>query len=287
MKDPYEILGVARNASREQIRKAYRQKARELHPDRHPDDPEADNRFKDVTAAHDLLSDSKKRKAFDHGGTDMYGNRNQRARAGSGKHPFDRFFRQRTGRGGGGFKVRGANVSYVLTIDFLEAARGATKRINMTNGKRLAVTVPPGTEDEQVLRLQGQGMAGTGGGANGDALVEIRVTPHPLFRPDGKNIHIDLPITLQEAVLGGKVEAPTVDGPVAVTVPEGANTGTVLRLKGKGLAKGNGARGDQYVELQVVLPPPGNAEFKKFVQGWAPHNPYEVRKGKRSAKQDT
>ncbi|MBT3907855.1 MAG: DnaJ domain-containing protein [Rhodospirillaceae bacterium] len=296
MKNPYQILGVSTNASQTQIKKAYREKAQELHPDKRPDDPKAEDVFKDISAAYNLLSNQDTRNQFDRDEITMTGSRRKpqskpRQRQGpksSAKRPFDRFFRQRATKSENPLKIKGTNVTYTLTVDFATAAKGAKKRVSMTTGKRLEVNVPPGTEDGQILRLKGQGMEGIGGGANGDAHVEIRVKPDSLFSRDGHNLKVSIPVTLQEAVMGAKIEVPTIDGPVTVTIPEGSNTGTVLRLKGKGLQKPTGkTRGDQYIELKVVLPKKTDGEFTDFVKRWGPDHTYDVGRPKSPAKQET
>lgn len=293
MRDPYEILGVPRDASPEAIKKAYRRLARERHPDTDPGNPWAEDEFKELSAAYDLLSDPKKRAAFDNGEIDANGNRRRGTRAGAtggnggasgrtGRNPFDQFFRNKGTRNSrSGAPIDGANVSYSLHIDFVDAARGITRKVTTTNGKHLDVRVPPGIDTGQVLRLKGQGMPGMGGGEAGDAHVEIIVDPHPLFTRQGADIHLDVAVTLPEAVLGGKVEVPTIGGTVAVTVPENSNTGTMLRLRGKGLPVGaNGGVGDQYIRLQVVLPPGGDQDLQKFVRKWAPKHKYAIRRTK-------
>ncbi len=287
MRDPYDTLGVPRNASAEAIKKAYRKLAREHHPDKSPNNPKAEDRFKDLSTAYDILSDSKKRASYDRGEIDAMGNpvRGGRARhPGGGAHrarsrsPFDDFFKRRGARQNSGLKIDGSDVSYSLKVDFLDAALGANKTVSMTNGKRLAVTVPPGTRNAQVLRLKGQGMDGIGGGKNGDAHVEIIVKPDDLFTQDGNDIHIELPISLPEAVNGASVEVPTIHGAVKLNIPAGSNTGTVMRLKGKGIEnKKKKAHGNQFVTLKVVLPKKQDKELSDFVKKWAQKNDYDVR----------
>ncbi len=284
MSDPYAVLGVSRNASQAEIKKTFRKLARQLHPDSAPDDPGAEERFKDVSRAYELLSDPKKRAEYDDGWPPS-GAGGAHGRTGGGRrwrrsesNPFEEFFRQRAARERTSIKVKGANVSYNLRVDFLDAARGAKKRVMIANGRKLDITLPPGTVDGQTFRLKGQGLAGIGGGEAGDALVEIEVAPHDFFHRDGTDIRVEIPVTLQEAVAGGKIDVPTIDGDVSLTLPEGSNTGTVLRLKGKGLVKNKGAgRGDQYVTLKVVLPKKPDNALLDFVRKWGPKNPYSVR----------
>ncbi len=291
MKDPYSILGLGRDASAAEIKTAYRKLARELHPDHQPGNARAEEKFKHLSAAYSLLSDPETRARYDMGEIDASGapKRPRASASGPGRrNPFDKFFRDHdpraTGRDHdpratrhGGIKVNGASVDYTLKISFLEAAQGVTKNVGMTSGKRLKVAIPPGTRDGQVLRLRGQGMPGLGGGASGDALVEIVVEPHPTFRADSDDVHAETPVTLAEAVLGGRIQADTVHGPVMIAVPAESNTGTILRLKGKGLARGDGTRGDHYAVLKVVLPARPDAELTEFVRAWSERNPYTVR----------
>ncbi len=286
MRDPYEILGVRRDASEAEIKKAYRQLAKKYHPDLNPGNAEAASRFKDISAAYDLLSDPVKRARYDRGEIDVTGAERPERHfyrayaegpegmkygAGPGFDPED-LFAELFGRGrrGRGFAARGADVSYVLPVDFLEAAVGAKKRVTMPDGRTLEITIPPGTEDRQTLRLKGQGEPGIGGGPPGDAYIEVHLQPHAFFTRKDNDVHVELPVSLAEAVLGGKITVPTIDGDVVMTVPRGANTGTVLRLKGRGIVdRRSGQRGDQYVKLKVVLPDPPDPELTRFVENWS------------------
>ncbi len=292
MKNPYQILGVSTNATSAQIKKAYRDKARALHPDKRPDDPKAEEIFKDISAAYSVLSKKETHEQFDRDEITMTGSRRKSSsgpsQKSSSKRPFDRFFRQRANRAESALRIKGANVTYILTVDFVTAAKGAKKRVSMTNGKRLEVNIPPSTEDGQILRLKGQGLEGIGGGISGDAHVEIRVEPNSLFAQNGDDLKIFVPVTLQEAVIGEKIEVLTIDGPVTVNVPENSNTGTILRLKGKGLQKQSSKmRGDQYIELKVILPGNTDGEFSEFIKRWGPDHLYDAGRPGSPVKQDT
>jgi len=296
--DPYKVLGVARDATQDQIKSAYRKLARKLHPDLNPGNKQAEERFKKVGSANDLLSDPALRARFDAGEIDANG-AEQRPRAnsgawgtGGGGAPFgedasdflsEMLRRRAQGGGRRGFSygdfddaVRGADAHYLLRVTLPEAALGTTKRIGLAGGKNLDVKIPPGTDEGAVLRLKGQGGAGLGGGPNGDALIEVRIEPHPLFKRDGTDIAMTLPITLAEAGLGAKVTVPTLDGRVTLSVPPGSNTGTVLRLKGKGVPKGR-SNGDLLVTLQVMLPDTIDPELDAFLKKWSATHPYTVR----------
>lgn len=299
MPTPYEILGVQPSASADDIKKAYRNLAKKLHPDLNPGNKRVEQQFKELSVAYDLLSDPAKRSRYDRGEIDATGaERPDRAfyrRYAEGREGnkyqdlgadedsfvddlFSNLFRQR--RQERPMHLRGADVTYVAEVDFIEAALGAKKRLMLTDGKTLDVTIPPGTEDGQTLRLKGQGLAGAGAGAAGDAYIEVKVAPHPLFTRKGSDVHIELPITLPEAVLGATITVPTIDGPVSLKVPRDSNTGSVLRLKGKGIVdRASGQRGDQYVRLKIVLPERADAELAEFMEKWARQHPYSVRRG--------
>ncbi len=284
LNDPYAELGVARSASLADIRQAYRKLAKALHPDARPDDSRAEERFKRVTAAFHILNDPTRRKKFDRGEIDADGNEQSRRPANgfkrrNGHKSSDGGFSDIFGGGDerGRRSVRGEDVRYRLAVDFLEAANGGRKRVVMGDGKALDLVVPEGVRPGQVLRLKGQGRGGDNGAAPGDALVEIDVLEHPYFERKGDDVHVDLPITLKEAVLGGKVRAPTLTGPVTVTVPKNSNSGTSLRLRGKGV-KGERGRGDQYVRLLVMLPERPDPDLSKLVADWEPRNAYDPRR---------
>ncbi len=262
--DLYRILGVPTDASPEEIKKSYRRKAREMHPDLDPGNPWAEDEFKQLSAAYQVLSDPVRRAQYDRGEISAEGHK-QRAKPEkkkSGRSGFEGFFRDR-----GGPDIDGVDVNYTLSVDFLEAARGTSKEIKTTSGAVLKVSVPPGTVTGQVLRLKGQGMRGFGKGKDGDALIEVEVADHPIFKSQDRDIHTDAPVNLETAVVGGKIQVETIDGMVSVTVPPNSNTGTRLRLKGRGLADGgrkSGERGDHFVTLVLTLPKKPDPELAEF-----------------------
>jgi DnaJ-class molecular chaperone len=300
MADPYSTLGVARGATEADIKKAYRKLAKELHPDRNKDNPKAAERFSQVTAAYDLLSDKDKRARFDRGEIDADGNPTSPFGGGfAGGRPggggggfrsqdfggaegvdmsdiFEGLFGGRTGGGGGGFSSgfgrrqapppKGANAAYRLRVPFVDAAALAPQRITLADGKTIDLKLPAGVETGTQMRLTGKGEPGPGGA--GDAIVTIEVQPHRFFTRDGDDVRLNLPITLGEAVTGGAVKVPTVDKAVMLTVPAGSTSGRILRLKGKGFHKKDGTRGDQLVTLMVDVPA-GDTALTDFVKGWS------------------
>ena len=278
--DPYKELGVSRGASADEIKKAFRKLAKELHPDKNPGNRDADERFKRVTAAFDLLGDAEKRARFDRGEIDADGREQFTgfgggARGGPGGQPFGQGSAQRggfenidldelfggmfgggtrTGGARGGFSARGADVKATLEISLEDSITGATRRIQFSDGRTLDVTIPKGAADGQTIRLRGQGAPGVSGRSEaGDALITLKIAPHPIFQRDGADLTMDLPVTLPDAVLGGKVPVRTPEGTVNMTIPAGSNSGKVLRLKGRGAFVG-GKRGDLLAKLMIQLP---------------------------------
>jgi DnaJ-class molecular chaperone len=298
MRDPYEVLGVAKTADEAAIRAAYRKLAKRHHPDLNPSKPEAAEHFKEINAANDILSDADKRARYDRGEIDAAGNEKPP------EHPYYRDFGDTPGRekyhanidpedlesifahafggaagrpgatGGRRFSARGSDAHYTLTVSFLDAANGTTRRITLPEGRTLDVRIPAGVRDGHMLRLKGQGMPGLGDGPPGDALVEIAVAPHPLFRREDDDIIVELPVTVQEAVLGTSLEVPTIKGKVRLTVPPNSGTGTRLRLRGRGIHHGH-----QFVQLHVVLPPEDEPELAEFLKSWQPAHPFNPRAG--------
>ena len=296
--DPYQELGVARTASADEIRRAFRKLAKQYHPDKNPGDKAAEERFKRVSSAFDLLGDEDKRKKFDHGEIDADGRETMRAYPGGGGGGFgggpgggfgggqfegvdlNDILGEVFGGRGGGFRsgpIKGADVRARLEIDLEEAIQGARKRIAFSDGRTIDVTIPKGAADGQSLRLKGQGSPGRAG--PGDALIELAIRPHPVFRREGETLIMDLPVSAPDAILGAKIQAPTPDGPVTLTVPKGSNSGSTLRLKGRGLPDARtGARGDLLARLQVTLPETIDPELERFAERWRKERPYTPRR---------
>ncbi len=298
--DPYKTLDISKTATEAEIKAAYRKLAKQYHPDLHPDKKDARTKFNEIGAAYQLLSDADKRAAFDRGEVDASGQQKQyeqytyrdfaegpQANRYYHFNQADRFTDQAAGDGthftdlfsslfGDHFKQEpGAPTSQTaalkLEVAFLEAALGAKKRIKFTDGRELDLTIPAGIDEGQQLRLKGQGLKNKQGMAE-DVLIEIAIRPHPQFTRQGKNIHSEIPVGFQESILGSKINVPTIHGNVAMTVPTGANSGTKLRLKNKGIQNG-----DQLVTIRIVMPPKIDAELEKIVSEWAKTHTYNPR----------
>lgn len=307
MADPYSTLGVARGADEKAIKSAYRKLAKELHPDRNTDNPKAAERFSEVTRAYDLLSDADKRARFDRGEIDADGNpampfggqggfgggfRGDPRQGGFSARDFEGFSgaedmdlgnlfeglfgglggQRSAGRRSPPPPQRGGNIQYRLKVPFADAASRKEQRIGLSDGSTVDLKLPAGVESGTQMRLKGKGQPGPAG--NGDALVTIEIEPHPFFKRDGDDVRLELPVTLDEAVLGAKVRVPTVDGPVVLTVAPGSGSGKVLRLKGKGFSRKDGSRGDQLVALEIQLPE-DLSELSSRLEGW--RDPAQVR----------
>lgn len=301
MRNPYEVLGVPSSASAADIQKAYRKLAKKLHPDLNPGDKTAEEKFKEVAGAYDLLGDAEKRKRFDGGEIDATG----------AERPQQHFYRDfadaddghpyTNSAGFGDFmdegdafaellrrsqqaraNRRGEDLHYQLAIDFVDSIIGTTKRIVLPDGGALDVKIPPGLVDGQVIRLKGKGTPGAGKGGPGDALIEVEVLPDRRFTRDGDNISLELPISLSEAVLGGRIRVPTPTGDVTMSVPKGSNTGTTLRLRGKGAPRRGGGSGDELVKLKIVLPKTPDPELEAFVSSWDMGKNFNPRQGSAS-----
>ncbi|MNH48466.1 Curved DNA-binding protein [compost metagenome] len=294
--DPYKELGVAKGASADELKKAFRKLAKELHPDKNPGDKVSEERFKRITAAFDLLGDPEKRAKYDRGEIDADGREQFRAPpGGGGRSGGFGGFGGSGGRGGfedidleelfgafggggrtagrGGFGGgKGQDVRATLDISLEDSIAGTTRRIQFSDGRMLDVVIPKGASEGQVIRLKGQGAPGRGGQA-GDALIELKIAPHPVFKRDGADLTMDLPVSVPDAVLGGKIQVPTPEGAVMMTIPKGSNSGKILRLKGRGAYAG-GKRGDLLAKLAVTLPETPDDELIRFAAEWRDKRPY-------------
>jgi DnaJ-class molecular chaperone len=323
MRDPYEVLGVQKNATPAAIKSAFRRLAKKLHPDANKQDKKAAAKFSELNAAYEIVGDEGKRKAFDRGEIDAEGKPRFQGFGGGGGGPggfgqnfgqdgqFESFsfgpgggFQRRGGGGGGGgiddilkemfggagragagrrtrfeadeFSQPAADVTGAVTITLPEAATGTSRRVHLPTGKEIEVKIPAGLADGQTIRLKGQGMPGAAGAA-GDALITVSIAPHPLFERDGANLRLQLPVTLYEAVLGGKVRVPTLDGAVELAIPPGTNAGRTFRVKGKGLASKDGP-GDLYATIRIVLPDQSDPDLEELMKTWRDGKPYDPRR---------
>ncbi len=329
MRDPYEVLGVSKSASAQDIKSAFRKLAKKLHPDANKHDKDAASKFAELNAAYEIVGDADKRKAFDNGEIDAEGKPRFQGFEGfgAGAHPGAGFGREGNfetytwgpegmhrsgGQGGGNFggfedilkeafagRARagrgrrrgghefeaddfgggqGADISASLTITLPEAAHGVTKRVELPNGKEVEVKIPAGLAEGQQIRLRGQGQPGFGGGKAGDLLISVSVAPHPVFERDGNDLRMDLPITLYEAVLGGKVRVPTLGNAVELNLPAGTNSGRTFRLKGKGFPAKSGA-GDLMATVRIMLPEGADPDLEALMKTWRESKPYDPRNG--------
>src|SRR6185312_10905472 len=313
MRDPYEVLGVSKTASEAEVKSAFRKLAKKLHPDANKHDPKAATRFAELNAAYEIVGDDKKRKAFDRGeidaegkprftGYEGFGGRPGAGARGPGAQHFESFSFGPDGfqRGmfggaapGAGTRTRGSSraafepedfgapatgqdLHATLTVGLADAAKGTKTRVSLPTGKEIEVKIPAGIADGQQIRLKGQGWPGNNG-KFGDALITVNVAPHPLFKPDGADLRLELPITLYEAVLGAKVRVPTLDGAVELAIPAGTNSGRTFRLKGKGMP-GKGGAGDLLAVVRIVLPDRGDDALSELMRQWRDSRPYDPRK---------
>lgn len=300
--DPYKTLGVSKAATDAEIKKAYRALAKKLHPDVHQGDAALEDQFKLVSAAYEFLRDPERRRRFDAGeidatGADMPDREFYRQYAGAGqRHQYEPagseedlndFFAQAFGHGGrtgprahaGPIPMRGADLRYHLEISLLDAINGEIRRVTTPDGSTLDITIPPGVRDGQTLRLSRRGQPGMNDGPAGDALISISVLPDKIFQRDGQDVMLDLPISIDEAVLGGPVDVPTPSGRVKLRIPEGSSSGRVMRLKGKGVKPRKGAAGDLLATLKIILPDQQDTALKEAVTAWRDSNTYDARKG--------
>ncbi len=304
-KDYYEILGVSRNATDEEIKKAYRNLARKYHPDLHPDKKaEMEAKFKEINEAYSVLIDPKKRSDYDLTGRVTF-------EPGMGGYPpgagfpyddlggfgggfgggFEDIFGEIFGRPGRRRGIqRGADIEYHLEVDFMHAVKGTEVRITVTrrdgSSEKMTVKIPPGIKTGSRVRVAGKGDLGYESGPNGDLFIITSVKPHQYFRRVGNDIHVDVPVTINEAALGAEVEVPTIDGPTRIKIPAGTQGGQNLRIKGKGVYYVEEAygvlekkRGDEYVAINVCVPKKLDERSRELLEEFSSINPYEPRKG--------
>jgi DnaJ-class molecular chaperone len=315
-RDPYTVLGLSKSASADEVKKAYRRLAKKLHPDQNTTDPKAKEKFSEINTAYEILGDAEKRGKFDRGeldadgkprhpGFEGFGGGRPGARsAGGGAGANWRNFEFEAGSpggrnaggfdpgdifadlfGGGGRRTRanpaaqGEDVAAVVTVPLQRAVKGGEARVTLPTGRTLDVKIPAGIEPGQQIRLRGQGQPSGNGGRPGDVILTVEIAPHPVFKVDGRDLRLDLPVTLYEAALGGGVQAPTLDGMVELSLPPGS-AGKTLRLRGKGLPKsGDKPAGDLFVTPRIALPEAMDPEFEALMKRWRTDKSYDPRKG--------
>jgi DnaJ-class molecular chaperone len=317
MRNPYDVLGVAKSASADEVKKAFRKLAKKYHPDHNKSDPKAKEKFAEVNSAYEILGETDKRGKFDRGEIDSDGKprgfegfgaggpggfrRQQGPGAehfefnfgggspfGGGASPgaggfnpgdiFSELFGGKGRRGGGGAPPKGDDFAATALAPLAEVAKAGKVNVILPNGRTLEVKIPRGVEDGQQIRLRGQGQPSAYGGEAGDAIVTLKFAPHPLFKVEGRDLRLELPLTLYEAALGAKVDVPTLEGKVEMTIPAGSSSGRSLRLRGKGLEGPGGLRGDLYVTLKLMLPENPDADFEALMRRWRDSKPYDPRK---------
>ena len=314
MRNPYDVLGVAKGASADEVKKAFRKLAKKYHPDQNKNDPKAQEKFAEINTAYEIVGDADKRAQFDRGeigadgkprgfegfGAGGPGGFRRQAGPGGAEHFEFNFGGGAPGGGPGGFSAgdifselfgggrgrggragpppKGEDFTATALVPLLEVARAGKVNVVLPTGRTLEVKIPRGVEDGQQIRLRGQGQPSPYGGEPGDAIITLKFAPHPLFKVEGRDLRLDLPITLYEATLGGKVDVPTLAGKVELTIPAGSSSGRKLRLRGKGLESTTGAHGDLYITLQIVLPEGGDADLEALMRQWRDKRPYDPRK---------
>ncbi len=311
MRNPYDVLGVSKGAGADEVKKAFRKLAKKYHPDQNKNDPKAQEKFAEINAAYEIVGDPDKRGQFDRGeigadgkprgfegfGAGGPGGFRRQAGPGGAEHfefnfggggpggfsagdIFSELFGGGRGRGGGraGPAPRGEDFLATALVPLAEVARAGKVNVVLPTGRTLEVKIPRGVEDGQQIRLRGQGQPSPYGGEAGDAIVTLKFAPHPLFKVEGRDLRLNLPVTLYEAALGGKVDAPTLEGKVELTIPAGSSSGRRLRLRGKGLESATGTRGDLYVTLQIVLPDDADPDFEALMRRWRDQRAYDPRK---------